>query len=92
MSQVRFSEDVRTITELKSKAAEVVNHAQRSRRPVLLTRRGKGVAVLLELETYERLVERSAFIEAVELGAKAAEAGEVYPHRDAEKILKRFGQ
>ena len=91
MSQVRFSEDVRTITELKSKAAEVVNHAQRSRRPVLLTRRGKGVAVLLELETYERLVERSGFIEAVELGAKAAEAEDVYPHREAEKILKRFG-
>lgn len=92
MSQARFSTDVRTITDLKMKAAEVVDHARRSQRPVLLTRRGKGIAVILELETYERLVDRAAFVEAVEAGARAAVAGDLHPHREAEKILRRFGQ
>jgi prevent-host-death family protein len=92
MSQVKFSEDVRTITDLKMQTAEVMEHVRRSRRPVLLTRRGKGVAVLVELETYERLVDRAAFVEAVDEGARAAAAGDLHPHREAEKILKRFGE
>ena len=91
MTETRFSEDVRPITDLKAHAAEIVDHAQRSRRPVLLTRRSRGVAVLLSLDQYELLKDRAAFIAAVEEGAEAARRGEVMPHAEAVKILKTFG-
>ena len=60
MTEVRFSEDVRPITDLKAHAAEIVDHARSSRRPILLTRRGRGVAVLLDLEEFEALRDRAA--------------------------------
>lgn len=59
MSETRFSEDVRPITDLKAHAAEIVDHARDSGRPVLLTRRGRGVAVILGLEEYEALRDRA---------------------------------
>jgi prevent-host-death family protein len=91
MPEPRFSEDVRPITELKVKAAEIVNQARDSKRPVLLTRRGRGVAVLLDLHEYEKLVDRAAFVDAVKAGAQAASVGDLYPHEEAKRILDSFG-
>ena len=91
MTAPRFSDDVRPITDLKTRAAEVITHVQRSRRPVLLTRRGRGVAVLLDLEEYERMTDRLAFMEGVAAGTRAAEAGDLHSHKEALKILDTFG-
>jgi len=88
----RFSEDVRSVTDLKSKASTLVDQVRRSRRPVVLTQRGRAVAVLLDLNEYERLAERAAFIEAVEAGAEATVAGRLHEHREAEAILETFGE
>ena len=92
MASTKFSEDVHPLTELKTKASALIDQVRRSRRPVLLTRRGRGVAVLIDLEEYERLVDRAAFVEAVEKGAKAAADGDLYPQADAEKIRESFGK
>ena len=92
MTTPRFSEDVRPVTDLKTRAAEVIDQVRRSRRPLLLTRRGRGVAVLLDLEEYERLADRLAFVEGVEAGARAATAGHLHSHEEALAILDSFGK
>jgi prevent-host-death family protein len=92
MASAKFSEDVHPLTELKTRASALVDQVRRSRRPVLLTRRGRGVAVLIDLEEYERLVDRAAFIEAVEEGARAAAEGNLHSHAEAERILESFGK
>ena len=43
---VKFSEDVVPLTDLKANPGRVVKQAAESRRPVLLTSRGRGVAVV----------------------------------------------
>ena len=88
----RFSEDIRTVSELKVRAAEIVEQARRSRRPVLLTRRGRGVAVVMDLEEYERLVDRARFVEAVDVGARAFAQGDLHSNDEAMKILDSFGE
>ena len=92
MGETKFSEDIRPITDLKAHASEIVEHARQSQRPVLLTRRGRGVAVLLDLEQYEELVERAAFIAAVEAGARSAAEGRLHSNEEAMRILDSFGQ
>ena len=88
---IRFSEDIKQVSELKTKSAEIIGQIRRTRRPVLLTRRGRGVAVLLDVDEYERLVERQSFVEAVEAGAEAASEGDLHPHEEALAILETFG-
>ncbi len=87
----KFSEDVRPMADLKTRAGAVVDQACRTKRPVLLTRRGRGVAVLLDLEEYERLAERDAFVSAVEEGARAAAGGDTVSHETAVAVLESFG-
>lgn len=92
MNDPKFSEDVRPLTDLKTKTASVIDQVRRTRRPVLLTRRGRGMAVLLDLSEYERLTERAAFIAAVNAGKKAATAGDLHDNREAVAILDQFGE
>jgi prevent-host-death family protein len=88
---VRFSEDVKQVSDLKSRTAEIIDQVRRTRRPVLLTRRGRGVAVLVDVEEYETLVERQEFLEAVAEGVQAAAEGNLHSHEEAIAILEAFG-
>jgi len=88
---IRFSEDVKQVSELKTRSAEIIGQVKRTRRPVLLTRRGRGVAVLMDVEEYERLVDRQDLVEAVEVGAKAVRDGDLHTHEEALAILETFG-
>jgi prevent-host-death family protein len=92
MNISRFSEDVKTISDLKVRTTAIIDQVSSTRRPVLLTKRGRGVAVLLDLEEYEKLVDRGRFVEAVEQGMAAMEAGDLHPDSEADAILATFGR
>jgi prevent-host-death family protein len=89
---VRFSEDVRGLTELKAKGSAVVDRVVRTRRPTLITRRGQGVAVLVELSEYERMQDELDFVRAVEAGLQESVRGDLADHGEALKILDSFGK
>lgn len=72
---IKFSEDVIPLTDLKKNPARVVEHVARVRRPVLLTRRGRPVAVVQSVADYEEGEEQRAFMRAVVEGLADLEAG-----------------
>lgn len=65
--QVKFSEDVVPLSDLKINPGKVVNRTQDTRRPILLTSRGRGVAVVQGLDEFERTAEELRFVKAVAL-------------------------
>jgi prevent-host-death family protein len=66
--QTKFSEDVVPLSALKINPGKVVNHAKDSHRPILVTSRGRGIAVVQGLDEYEKNIEELAFIKAVAKG------------------------
>ncbi|MCY3623696.1 MAG: type II toxin-antitoxin system Phd/YefM family antitoxin [Gammaproteobacteria bacterium] len=73
--ETRFSEDVVPLTDLKTNPGRIVRHAAEAGRPVLLTRRGRGVAVMQSVAEYESAAEERAFMRAVIAGLADIEAG-----------------
>ena len=73
-----FSEDVVPLSDLKVNPGKVVNHAKQSQRPVLLTSRGRGIAVVQGLEYYEKTQEELRFMKAVIAGLDDVKAGRTY--------------
>ncbi|TVQ47146.1 MAG: type II toxin-antitoxin system Phd/YefM family antitoxin [Gammaproteobacteria bacterium] len=71
----KFSEDVIPLTDLKVNPGRVVKHATDVRRPVLLTSRGRGVAVVQSVHAYEAAEEERAFMRAVVAGLADIEGG-----------------
>ena len=71
----KFSEDVIPLTDLKVNPGRVVKHVTDAHRPVLLTSRGRGVAVVQSVHDYEAAEEERAFMRAVVTGLADLEAG-----------------
>ncbi len=71
----KFSEDVVPLSDLKVNPGRVLKHAAEARRPVLVTSRGRGVAVVQSLTDYEQAEEERAFMRAVVTGLADLEAG-----------------
>lgn len=65
---VKFSEDVIPLSDLKVNPGKVVGRTQETHRPILLTSRGRGVAIVQGLEDYERTAEELRFVKAVARG------------------------
>lgn len=72
---IKFSEDLVPLTDLKANPGRVVKHATEAHRPVLLTSRGRGVAVVQSVSDYEKAEEERAFMRAVVAGLADLEAG-----------------
>ncbi|ACL72009.1 type II toxin-antitoxin system Phd/YefM family antitoxin [Thioalkalivibrio sulfidiphilus] len=72
---IKFSEDLVPLTDLKVNPGRVVKHASETHRPVLLTSRGRGVAVVQSVVDYEKAEEERDFMRAVVAGLADLEAG-----------------
>ena len=85
--QIKFSEDVVPLSDLKVNPGKIVSQANDTKRPILVTSRGRGVAVVQGLEEYEILQEKVAFMQAVAQGLMEVKKGSVTDLIDAKKIL-----
>jgi prevent-host-death family protein len=71
----KFSEDIIPVTTMKANPAKVIHQVTETHRSVLLTSRGKGVAVVQSLADYESQAEEVAFMRAVVEGLRDVEKG-----------------
>ena len=71
----KFSEDVVPLSDLKANPGRVVRQVDETRRPVLLTSRGRGVAVVQALVEYEAEAEERSFLRGIVQGIMDLEAG-----------------
>ncbi len=85
--QIKFSEDVVPLSDLKVNPGKIVTRANDTKRPILVTSRGRGVAVVQGLEEYERLEEKVAFMQAVAQGLMEVQEGKVTDFTDAKRVL-----
>lgn len=84
---MKFSEDLVPLGELKANPGRVVKQTTETHRPVLLTSRGRGVAVVQSVADYESGEEERAFMRAVVAGLADVEAGRTLSLADAKARL-----
>jgi prevent-host-death family protein len=85
---IKYSEDIVPITDLKVNPGRIVNQVDKTSRPVLLTSRGRGVAVVQSLKDYEAQSEEQAFLRDVVRGLMDLEEGHEI---SLKSVKKRFG-
>ena len=88
MRATKFSEDVVPLTKLKVNPGKIVHQVDQTRRPVLLTSRGRGVAVVQALADYEADSEERAFLRDVVQGLMDLEEGR---ETDLATVKQRLG-
>lgn len=88
MRPIRFSRDIRPLSEFRANAAALINQVRETRRPLVLTQHGKSAAVVLDVEEYERLVERAELLEDVAAAEEQLARGEGISTEEAKADLR----
>jgi prevent-host-death family protein len=86
-TSTKFSEDIVPLSDMKINPGRVVNQVDKTRRPVLLTNRGRGVAVVQSLKDYETETNERAFLRDIVQGLMDMEEGREMNLADVKKRL-----
>ena len=87
-ARIKYSEDVVPVSDLKVNPGKIIDQVDRTHRPVLVTSRGRGVAVVESVTDYEAKEEEQAFLRAVVKGLMDLEEGKEI---SLAKVKERFG-
>jgi len=90
MQRLKIDQDIKPLSEVRTSIANVIKQVHDTKRPVIITQHGKGVAVLLDAHEYETMQEKLELLTDVQISLNQIENGEGIDHEDAkEKVLKR---
>ena len=86
---MRYSTQVKPISFLKARSAEVLDRLAQDRQPLVITQNGEAKAVLQDVASYERQQETLAMLKVLALGTAQVEAGRTKPMRSVIEGLRQ---
>ncbi len=90
MNRIRLLEDLAPISDFRVRTTEIVAKVRKTKRPLILTQRGRSAAILEDIGEYEKNMERLELLEAILKGLRTAEKGEVVTHAKAMSQLDKI--
>ena len=84
---MKMREDIRPVTYLKSKAAELLDQLNKTHRPVVITQNGEARAVSQDPESYERTKAAVELMKLLVQGEEALRLGKIY---DQDELFRRM--
>ncbi len=93
MQRLKIDQDIRPMSEFRTGIASFLKQIHDTKRPLVITQHGKGVAVLLDVGEYEAMQEKIELLQDIQTSIAQLESGTGIDH-DAAKayVLKRVGK
>ena len=88
MPKLKPSRDIQPVTEFRANTAQFIEQVQETGEPVILTQHGRSAAVLLDVDSYERMVDELALLRDVRLAEEQVAAGKVRSHAAVARTLR----
>jgi PHD/YefM family antitoxin component YafN of YafNO toxin-antitoxin module len=85
-----ITKDIQSLTTFRRRSGDFLNHLKKSKRPIVLTAKGKAAAIVQDAEAYQRLLDIAAMAdvnEAIRQGLEDVKKGKV---RSAKEVFKEF--
>lgn len=80
---MKYSEQVKPISYLKSHTADVVRDLSKHQKPLIITQNGEAKIVVQDIQTYEQTQETLALLKILALGNSQIEQGRASPATEA---------
>ena len=88
---MKMREDIRPVTYLKSKAADLLAQLNKTHRPVVITKNGEARAVIQDPESYERMKTAVGLMKLLVQGEEDARSGKTYDQDELfQSLTKRL--
>lgn len=93
MQRLRISEDIKPLSEVRTGIANFIKQIQDTKRPLVITQHGKGVAVLVDAHEFEAMQEKIELLTDVHTALQQIENEQGVEHKEALKsVLQRIAQ
>ena len=81
--------DIRPITQLKNRTADLVREVTETRRPITITQNGEAKVVVMDVESYDRWRASMALLKVLALGEADVERGRTVKQAEAFRRARR---
>jgi len=90
MQRLKINQDIKPLSEIRTGIANFIKQVHDTKRPLIITQHGKGVAVLIDANEFESMQEKIELLTDVQISLSQIENGQGVDHEDAMgKVLKR---
>ena len=90
MQRLKVDQDIRPMSEFRTGIASFLKRVHDTKRPLVITQHGKGVAVLLGANEFEAMQEKIELLSDVQTSLSQLAKGEGITHKNVkDKLLKR---
>jgi len=86
---MNLKEDIKSITYLKTRSAEVINSVNRNRRPMVITQNGEARAVVQDIESYEATRKALLILKFIAQGEADVRRGRVRSHAEVVRYMEK---
>jgi len=91
MRPLKLDEDIRPLSEFRAEIASFIKQVNDTKRPLVLTQRGRGAVVVVDIAEYAVMRERLETIEDIAVARAQIAAGEGVTHEEAKaRVLGRL--
>lgn len=72
--------DIRPVSYVKSHTADMIKYLDEKQSPIVITQNGEAKAVMLDIHSYQKIVDTMTMMKLISLAAKDVEEGKTLPH------------
>ena len=80
-------EEVKPISYIKTNAAEMIDYINNHKNPIIVTQHGEAKGVLLDIESYQNMVNALSLMKLLQFSEKSIQEGKVY---DNDRVFKEL--
>ena len=93
MQRLRINEDIRPLSEVRTGMANFIKQIQETKRPLVITQHGKGVAVLVDVHEFEAMQEKIELFMDVQTSSQQIDNGQGLEQAEAlNHVLQRVAK
>ncbi len=87
MQKLRIDKDIKPLSEVRNGMATFIKQIHETKRPLVITQRGKSAAVLVDVQEFEAMQEKIELLSDIHSSLSQLEKGEGINHKDAKSML-----
>ncbi len=91
MGQVELESDIIPLSEFRANTAKFLKQIEETKRPLILTQHGNSTAALLDVASYQTLIEKIELLQDIQIGERQIKEGKLLTHEQVkQELLERF--
>jgi prevent-host-death family protein len=90
---VNLKEDIKPISYIKTNAADMMDYINEHKNPIIVTQHGEARGVLMDIESYQGMINAFSIMKLIQFSEKAIQDGKVYDNEEVfSEIRTKIGR